>query len=124
VGHRPLWPWVSARRILCSRIYRDRSGGPVRLKKASTTHIEMQIPVIIVVLNPRSSLIASTLKSFSIEGAPWYMGLGLHSIGTVVPLGGLRYTPKSGIFSSASLKRLVKFATQTTRVSSTIWPSS
>jgi hypothetical protein len=35
-----------------------------------------------------------------------------------------RYTPRSGIFSRASLKRFVKFAMQITSVSSTICPSS
>jgi len=35
-----------------------------------------------------------------------------------------RYTPRSGMFSSASLKRLVKFAMQIATVSSTICPSS
>jgi len=34
------------------------------------------------------------------------------------------YTPMSGIFSRASLKRLVKLAMQIARVSSTICPSS
>ncbi len=34
------------------------------------------------------------------------------------------YTPRSGIFASASLNRLVKLAAQMTKVSSTICPSS
>lgn len=48
----------SALRELCSQSYRDRSAGPVRLKRANTTHIEMQIPVIIVALTSGSFLIA------------------------------------------------------------------
>jgi len=48
---------------------------------------------------------------------------GYIRVGTLVRLF-QPYTPRSGIFSRASLKRLVKFAMQMARVSSTICPSS
>jgi hypothetical protein len=67
--------------------------------------------------------VSLTTGSFSNLGTPASMRQGLHSIWySCTPC--KRYTPTSGIFSRASLNRLVKFAMHTTRVNSTICPSS
>jgi hypothetical protein len=42
--------WANSRGMLLGRNYRDRSPGPIKLKKTSTANTEMQTAVIIAVL--------------------------------------------------------------------------
>ena len=107
--------------------YRTRSAGPVKLKKTSKANTEMQTTVIIassvlgylarnsVALNHAIILPADTVRAngprVTFVSVLSYRTSGYH-------------TPRSGTLSRASLKRLVKFAMQMVRVSSTICPSS
>ena len=72
----------------------------------------------------RSHSIAPTTGSFCPEPSAASMRRWLHSHWYSCTGPANRYPPRSGMFSRASLKRLVKFATQMTSVSSTICPSS
>jgi hypothetical protein len=117
-----------------SRIYRDPDlpAEPVRLKKTSTANTEMQVTTIIGVLGRRSRALQEARDCSeqlqprdhsACKPRPRKWAKGYIRIGTLVREF-QAYTPRSGIFSRASLKRLVKFAMQMARVSSTICPSS
>jgi hypothetical protein len=101
--------------------YRARSEGPLKLKKTSTANTEMQIAVIIGAPGLQNSSNHATI----LPGSAVRTNGSRVTFGSVLSNGTFgAHTPKSGIFSRASLKRLVKFAMQMAKVSSTICPSS
>jgi hypothetical protein len=108
--------WANSRKPLLSRNYRNRSAGPVKLKKTRKANTEMQTMVIIA-----SSVLNTSNHAIILPGGPARANGPRVTFASVLSYGtsGL-HTPRSGIFSRASLKRFVKFAVQMARVSSTI----
>ena len=113
--------WANSRKMLLSRTYRNRSVGPVKLKKINKANTEMQTTVIIA----SSVVLSSSNHAIILPGGPARANGPRVTFASVLSYGtsGL-HTPRSGMFSRAALKRFVKFAMQMARVSSTICPSS
>ena len=112
---------ANSRKMLSLWSYRDGSAGPFKPKKIPASNTESKAPTsfgVPVILNRSDDEII----------LPGSLAHAYRARVTFAPV--LSYghpdlhTPRSGINSRASLKRLVKLAMQIARVSSTIWPIS
>ena len=111
--------WAISKRLdrLSIWRYRTRSVGPAKLKKISKAKIDMQIPVTI----KSSGLLNSFNPEIILPAYPESRnGPRVTFLSVPYVWYSLLHTPRSGMSSVASLKRLVKLAMQMVSVSSTI----
>jgi hypothetical protein len=81
------------------RSYRDRSGPPMKLRKTTTTHTEMQTPVIIGV--PIGSRELQPCDHSAIGARPRLWNEGHIRIGTLVPHAASLHTEAGAVFEHA-----------------------